>query len=42
MIGHAGDSNDLDYLTELAGRGVLLGMSGTGPRKPSWRPAAPG
>jgi phosphotriesterase-related protein len=26
MIGHAGDSNDLDYLTELAGQGVLLGM----------------
>jgi phosphotriesterase-related protein len=26
VIGHAGDSNDLDYLTELAGAGVLLGM----------------
>ncbi len=26
MIAHAGDSNDLDYLTELADRGVLLGM----------------
>jgi phosphotriesterase-related protein len=26
MIGHAGDSNDLDYLTELAELGVLLGM----------------
>jgi phosphotriesterase-related protein len=26
MIGHAGDSNDLDYLTELAEEGVLLGM----------------
>ena len=26
MIGHAGDSNDLDYLTELADAGVLLGM----------------
>ena len=26
VIGHAGDSNDLDYLTELADRGVLLGM----------------
>ncbi len=26
MIGHAGDSNDLDYLTELAVAGVLLGM----------------
>ena len=26
MIGHAGDSNDLDYLTELADQGVLLGM----------------
>ena len=26
MIGHAGDSNDLDYLTELADSGVLLGM----------------
>jgi phosphotriesterase-related protein len=26
MIGHAGDSNDLDYLTELADTGVLLGM----------------
>ena len=25
-IGHAGDSNDLDYLTELADQGVLLGM----------------
>lgn len=25
-IGHAGDSNDLDYLTELADTGVLLGM----------------
>ena len=26
VIGHAGDSNDLDYLTELADEGVLLGM----------------
>jgi len=26
VIGHAGDSNDLDYLTELADQGVLLGM----------------
>jgi phosphotriesterase-related protein len=26
VIGHAGDSNDLDYLTELADAGVLLGM----------------
>jgi phosphotriesterase-related protein len=26
MIGHAGDSNDQDYLTELADAGVLLGM----------------
>ena len=26
VIGHAGDSNDLDYLTELADCGVLLGM----------------
>ena len=26
MIGHAGDTNDLDYLTELADAGVLLGM----------------
>ena len=26
MIAHAGDSNDLDYLTELADSGVLLGM----------------
>ena len=26
IIGHAGDSNDLDYLTELADAGVLLGM----------------
>jgi len=26
VIGHAGDSNDLDYLTELADHGVLLGM----------------
>jgi phosphotriesterase-related protein len=26
MIGHAGDSNDLDYLAELADHGVLLGM----------------
>ncbi len=26
MIGHAGDSNDLDYLTELADAGVVLGM----------------
>ena len=26
MIGHAGDSNDIDYLTELADTGVLLGM----------------
>ena len=26
MIGHAGDSNDLDYLTELADAGVLPGM----------------
>jgi phosphotriesterase-related protein len=26
VIGHAGDSNDLDYLTELADTGVLLGM----------------
>jgi phosphotriesterase-related protein len=26
MIGHAGDTNDLDYLTELAEEGVLLGM----------------
>ena len=25
-IGHAGDSNDLDYLTELADAGVLPGM----------------
>jgi phosphotriesterase-related protein len=26
VIGHAGDSNDLDYLIELADAGVLLGM----------------
>ncbi len=26
VIGHAGDSNDLDYLTELADAGVVLGM----------------
>ena len=26
VIGHAGDSNDLDYLTELADTGALLGM----------------
>jgi phosphotriesterase-related protein len=26
VIGHAGDSNDLDYLTGLADTGVLLGM----------------
>ena len=26
VIGHAGDSNDLDYLTELADQGALLGM----------------
>ena len=26
VIGHAGDSNDLDYLIELADQGVLLGM----------------
>ena len=26
VIGHAGDSNDLGYLTELAEEGVLLGM----------------
>ncbi len=26
VIGHAGDSNDMDYLTELADAGVLLGM----------------
>jgi len=26
VIGHAGDSNDLDYLTQLADQGVLLGM----------------
>ncbi len=26
VIGHAGDSNDLDYLTELADSGALLGM----------------
>jgi phosphotriesterase-related protein len=26
MIGHAGDSNDIDYLKELADTGVLLGM----------------
>lgn len=26
VIGHAGDSNDLDYLTELAEAGCLLGM----------------
>jgi phosphotriesterase-related protein len=26
VIGHAGDSNDLDYLAELADAGVLLGM----------------
>src|SRR5204863_2062604 len=26
MIGHAGDSNDMDYLNELADAGVLLGM----------------
>src|SRR5580704_7300154 len=26
MIGHAGDSNDLDYLTELADSGVLPGL----------------
>jgi phosphotriesterase-related protein len=26
VIGHAGDSNDLDYLAELADTGVLLGM----------------
>ncbi|MEW2444547.1 phosphotriesterase family protein [Micromonospora marina] len=26
VVGHAGDSNDLDYLTGLADRGALLGM----------------
>jgi phosphotriesterase-related protein len=26
VIGHAGDSNDLDYLREIADRGVILGM----------------
>jgi phosphotriesterase-related protein len=26
VIGHAGDSNDIDYLTELADTGVTLGM----------------
>lgn len=26
VIGHAGDSNDLDYLTELADAGCILGM----------------
>jgi phosphotriesterase-related protein len=26
VIGHAGDSNDIDYLTELADSGVTLGM----------------
>jgi phosphotriesterase-related protein len=26
MIGHAGDSNDLDYLAGLADRGMVLGM----------------
>ena len=26
VIGHAGDSNDLDYLMELADRGAILGM----------------
>jgi phosphotriesterase-related protein len=26
IIAHAGDSNDVDYLTELADQGVLLGM----------------
>jgi phosphotriesterase-related protein len=26
VIGHAGDSNDLDYLTELADAGVVLGL----------------
>jgi phosphotriesterase-related protein len=26
VIGHAGDSNDLGYLTEIADQGVLLGM----------------
>jgi phosphotriesterase-related protein len=26
VIGHAGDSNDLDYLSELADAGCLLGM----------------
>jgi phosphotriesterase-related protein len=26
VIGHAGDSNDLDYLTELADSGAILGM----------------
>jgi phosphotriesterase-related protein len=26
VIGHAGDSNDLDYLMELADHGVTLGM----------------
>jgi phosphotriesterase-related protein len=26
VIGHAGDSNDLDYLAELADQGALLGM----------------
>jgi phosphotriesterase-related protein len=26
VIGHAGDTNDLDYLTELADAGVMLGM----------------
>jgi phosphotriesterase-related protein len=26
VIGHAGDSNDLDYLSELAEAGCLLGM----------------
>jgi phosphotriesterase-related protein len=26
VIGHAGDSNDIDYLTELADSGVLLGL----------------
>jgi phosphotriesterase-related protein len=26
VVGHAGDSNDLDYLTELADAGAILGM----------------
>jgi phosphotriesterase-related protein len=33
VLGHSGDSTDLDYLSELADAGCLLGMDVRGPRR---------